>query len=128
MLVSGITHETFASPEIGRAACARFVRAFVRPHGIDVETTPILVDALERLATTTRSRARMPILLYPLSAFLWVSGVVSYYPQRVWNLARKQWRIAGKKTHNARKRLRRVQTTRVDGDREGTDVPRRKVG
>jgi hypothetical protein len=120
--------ETFASPEIGRAACARFVRAFVRPHGIDVETTPILVDALERLATTTRSRARMPILLYPLSAFLWVSGVVSYYPQRVWNLARKQWRIAGKKTHNARKRLRRVQTTRVDGDREGTDVPRRKVG
>ncbi|HVQ14518.1 MAG TPA: hypothetical protein VMS40_13045, partial [Vicinamibacterales bacterium] len=120
--------ETLASPEIGREACARFVRTFVRPHGIDVQTTPILVDALERLATRTRTRIRMPLLLYPLSAFLWASGIVSYYPQRIWNLARKQWRIAGKKTQNARKRLRRVQPARVDDDREGTDVPRRKVG
>jgi hypothetical protein len=96
----------------------------VRPHGIDVQTTPILVDALERLAATTRARVRMPVLLYPLSAFLWLSGIVSYYPQRSWNLARKQWRILGKKTYNARKRLRRVQPTRVADDRQGTDVPR----
>jgi hypothetical protein len=120
--------ETLAMPEIGREACARFVRTFVRPRGIDVPTTPILVDALERLAAKPRARVRMPVLLYPLSAFLWVSGMVSYYPQRIWNLARKQWRIAGKKTHNARKRLRRVPPTRVDDDRAGTDVPRRKVG
>ena len=123
--------ETLATPEIGRESCARFVRTFVRPHGIDVQTTPILVDALERLATTKRARARMSVLLYPLSAVLWVGGMLSMLsnsPQRVWNLARKQWRIAGKKTYNARKRLRRVQSTRADDGREGTDVPRRKVG
>ncbi|HVQ14937.1 MAG TPA: hypothetical protein VMS40_15155, partial [Vicinamibacterales bacterium] len=120
--------ETLASPAIGREACARFVRTFVRPHGIDVPTTPILVDALEGLAAKPRARVRMPVVLYPLSAFLWVSGMVSHYPKRIWNLARKQWRIASKKTHNARKRLRRVPPARVDDDRAGTDVPRRKVG
>ncbi|HEY6617732.1 MAG TPA: hypothetical protein VIZ32_24565, partial [Vicinamibacterales bacterium] len=123
--------ETLAKPEIGRESCARFVRTFVRPHGIDVQTTPILVDALERLATTKRARVPMPVFLYPLSAVLWVSGMLSMLsnsPQRVWNLARKQWRIAGKKTYNARKRLRRVQSTRADDGREGTDVARRKVG
>ncbi len=120
--------ETLATPEIGREACARFVRTFVRPRGIDVPTTPILVDALESLAAKPRARATMPVWLYPLTAFLWMSGMVSYYPQRIWNLARKQWRIAGKKTHNARKRLKRVQPTRVDDDREGTDVrPERKA-
>src|SRR4029453_4176998 len=41
---------------------------FVRPHGIDVPTTPILVDALERLAAGSRVRARMPLSLYPLCA------------------------------------------------------------
>jgi hypothetical protein len=54
--------------------------------------------------------------------------MVSYYPQRIWNQARKQWRIIEKKTYTARKRLRRVQSTRVDDVREGTDVPKRKVG
>jgi hypothetical protein len=119
--------ETLAAPEIGRAACARFVRTFVRPHGIDAATTPILGEALERLAANRRSRARMPVLLYPLCALLWISGVVSYYPRRMWNLARKQWRIAEKKTHNARKRLRRTPPARIDA-REDTDAPRRKVG
>ena len=119
--------ETLAAPEIGRAVCARFVRTFVRPHGIDTATTPILGEALERLAASRRSRARMPVVLYPLCALLWISGVVSYYPQRLWNLARKQWRIAEKKTHNARKRLRRTPPARIDA-REDTDAPRRKVG
>jgi hypothetical protein len=120
--------ETLATPEIGREACARFVRAFVRPHGSDTPTTPILVDALEDLAAKPRAHSRMPVLLYPLSAFLWLSGVVSYYPQRIWNLTRKQWRIFEKKTYNARKRLRRVQPKRVNDDREGTDVPRPSAG
>jgi hypothetical protein len=100
----------------------------VRPHGSDTPTTPILVDALEDLAAKPRAHSRMPVLLYPLSAFLWLSGVVSYYPQRIWNLTRKQWRIFEKKTYNARKRLRRVQPKRVNDDREGTDVPRPSAG
>ncbi len=119
--------ETLAAPAIGRAACDRFVRTFVRPHGIDVSTTPILAEALERLAANPRPRARMPVVLYPLCAFLWISGLLLYYPQRIWNLARKQWRIAEKKTHNARKRLRRTPPPRIDA-REDSDAPRRKVG
>ena len=123
--------ETLAKPEIGRESCARFVRTFVRPHGIDVQTTPILVDALERLGHDEEGARADASALVSTSAVLWVSGMLSMLsnsPQRVWNLARKQWRIAGKKTYNARKRLRRVQSTRADDGREGTDVPRRKVG
>ena len=119
--------ETLAAPGIGREACARFVRTFVRPLGIDVPTTPILVEALEQLASGTRARARMPVWLYPVSAVLWVSGMLSYYPQRLWNLGRKQWRIAEKRAYHVRKRFRRIQQPRRD-EQEGSDVPRRKVG
>jgi hypothetical protein len=119
--------ETLASPGIGREACARFVRSFVRPRGIDVPTTPILADALEQLASSGRTRARMPLWLYPLSAGLWTSGAVAYYPKRLWNLGRKQWRIAEKRTHRVRKRLRRTSPPRPDVAR-GSDVSRRKVG
>jgi hypothetical protein len=119
--------ETLASPGIGREACARFVRTFVRPLGMDLPTTPILVDAIERLASTARPRARMPVWLYPLCGFLWVSGVISYYPQRLWNLGRKQWRIAEKSARRVRKRLRRAPQVRRD-PQQRPDVPRRKVG
>src|SRR6185436_9077799 len=50
--------ETVRSPEIGRAACARFVERFVRPHGKDVAATPLLVEALEMLASSRRPRTR----------------------------------------------------------------------
>jgi hypothetical protein len=99
----------------------------VRPHGIDVPTTPILVDALERLASTRRARARMPLWLYPLCACLLIAGVIAYYPKRLWNLLRKQWRMAEKRTHRVRKRLRRIQPAPRDVG-QGSDVPRRKVG
>jgi hypothetical protein len=115
--------ETLASPEIGREACARFVRTFVRPKGIDVPTTPIIVEAIEQLASQARARVRVPIALYPLSVVLWVGGVVAYYPQRIWNLLRKQWRIAEKKTHHMRKRLRRIQVSRLESG-EGPDASR----
>jgi hypothetical protein len=124
---AGHVAEALAAPEVGRAACARFVRTFVRPHGIDIPTTPVLAEALERLAASRRPRVRMPVWLYPLSVVLWISGVIAYYPQRIWNLARKQWRILEKKTHNARKRLRRVPPPRVES-RTDADAPRRKVG
>jgi len=119
--------ETLAAPHIGQQACARFVRTFVRPHGMAVPTTPILVDALERLALQERARVRMPAWLYPLSGVLWVAGVIAHYPQRVWNAGRKKWRIAEKRTHRVRKRLRRIQSRPRDVD-DTSDVPRRKVG
>jgi hypothetical protein len=45
----------------------------------------------------------------------------------VWNLLRKQWRIAGKWTRRARKQLRRIQPAPRDVD-QGSNVARRKVG
>ena len=36
--------------------CRRFVEAFVRPHGLEVEATPRLVDALEAVAAPTARR------------------------------------------------------------------------
>jgi hypothetical protein len=124
--------ETLASPQIGREACARFVRTFVRPHGIDVVTTPIVVEALERLASHPRARVTMPLSHYPLCAVLWIGGLLAYYPQRIWNLTRKQWRIAEKKTNHVRKRLRRARPVRVESEKSEvrSEQPegRRKVG
>ena len=66
--------ETIDAPEIGRAACARFVERFVRPYGRDVPATPRLVEALEQLAGTRRARAGVPALLYPLRRLLKMAG------------------------------------------------------
>jgi hypothetical protein len=68
--------ETVDEPAIGRAACDRFVERFVRPHGRAVAATPLLVDALEKLASKRRERARMPLSVYPLHLLLrWVGAV-----------------------------------------------------
>jgi hypothetical protein len=62
-------------PETSRRELARFVGAFIRPQGLDRPSTPILVDALERLGmashprptkTTLLERA-LRVLLLPLS-------------------------------------------------------------
>jgi hypothetical protein len=85
--------ETLAAPEIGREACARFVGSFIRPAGRDVAATPILVDALERLALAGRQeRARMSILLYPVRVMLWCAGLIAVYrhPERTRRDRRKK--------------------------------------
>ena len=75
--------ETLASPGIGREACARFVRTFVRPRGIDVPTTPILVEALERLASSARAQDADAAVAVPAArASCGSSGVLAYYPKR----------------------------------------------
>jgi hypothetical protein len=74
--------ETVQSPEIGRDACARFVERFVRPHGKDVPATPILVEALEKLASSRRPRVNVPIALYPLKWALRFAGRVGLSRQR----------------------------------------------
>ncbi|HET9195509.1 MAG TPA: hypothetical protein VFO21_21665 [Vicinamibacterales bacterium] len=66
--------ETVESPAIGRAACDQFVERFVRPHGRSVAATPLLVDALEKMASKRRTRATVPIVLYPLQALLKLAG------------------------------------------------------
>ncbi|MGH9347980.1 MAG: hypothetical protein ACRD26_12035 [Vicinamibacterales bacterium] len=41
-------------PETTRAETDRFVRSFLRPHGLDAPCTPMLADALDALARTGR--------------------------------------------------------------------------
>ncbi len=84
--------ETLANPDVGREACTRFVGAFIRPHGIDVHATPVLADALERLATSgPRPVIRATFSAYPVRFFLWLCGVVAVYrsPARIAKLIRR---------------------------------------
>jgi hypothetical protein len=120
--------ETLRSPEIGRAACARFVNAFVRPQGLD-PSTPILVTALENLAEGGRRQpVSVPASLYPLRAVLWAGGGIAIYkePRRLKGLIYKQYRIAGKHVENFFKRRRKAQRTREREERD--EVLRRKAG
>jgi hypothetical protein len=49
----------------------RFVREFVRPHGLEVPAAPLFVDEVERLATATAPRPRRtPAPLIPLRPLL----------------------------------------------------------
>jgi hypothetical protein len=99
--------ETVRRPDIGRDACARFVRAFVRPHGIDVPATPLLVDALERLALSDRrAPQRVPWSLYPLRALLWTAGAVAVYGTR--KNRHKVAAVVRKRATTLRKGLKRV--------------------
>ena len=111
--------ETLKSPAIGRAACARFVAAFIRPAGVDKAATPILVDALEHLASAPRPRARMAPWLYPLQFLLWLAGIVAVYrsPTRTARAVRKvgsaqskalKRRMSGEKPADADVRERKV--------------------
>jgi hypothetical protein len=44
--------ERLRDPEAAHAETQRFIASFVRPHGLDRPATPIVVDAIERLALT----------------------------------------------------------------------------
>ena len=65
--VAGSMDEHMAQLEAALAATAApdprlrpFVRAFIRPHGLDVPATPRVVEALERLAVRPRVPRRQP--------------------------------------------------------------------
>ncbi len=121
--------ETLASPQIGRDACERFVQTFIRPHGLRVATTPILVDALERLgASERRAPARMPVRLYPLRWVLWLAGVLAIYgsPARIQGKVRKALKIRAKK-RKKRRRARKVERMAM-ARQERPEMPRRKAG
>jgi hypothetical protein len=98
--------ETLRTPDVGHAACARFVASFIRPKGIDVAATPLLASALERLAAGgRRAPIGVPARLYPLRGLLWLIGFVAVYkrPMRVAGAIRKQLAILKKRVKNARK-------------------------
>jgi hypothetical protein len=55
-----------AGEDVGERERA-FVRDFIRPHGLDVEATPVFVDEIERLAAAPAPAARKtPLLLAPV--------------------------------------------------------------
>ena len=123
--------EALGSPDIGREACARFVRAFVRPHGRDVAATPILVDAFERLAVSGRRAAvRVPFWLYPLQWLLWIAGAVAVYGQRttIEGKVRKQLKVARKKLKLMKKRRRHARKLERIRLEEARSVRERKAG
>jgi hypothetical protein len=124
--------ETLRSPDT--AACARFVRAFVRPHGLDVPATPMLVDALERLALSGRQDPRrVPWSLYPLRGLLWMGGAVAVYGTRksrhkIAAVVRKPISRLSKRVKRARKRWmsrKKVQPVKLTPEVHG---PERKAG
>jgi hypothetical protein len=84
--------ETLANPAVGREACERFVRTFIRPHGTDVDATPVLVSALEKLAALgPRPHTQIALASYPLRAVLWLSGFIAVYrsPTRIVKVVRR---------------------------------------
>jgi hypothetical protein len=116
--------ETLRTPDVGQAACARFVARFIRPQGIDVEATPILAEALERLASARRARAHLPIYLYPLTALLWLVGLFSTYttPARISGAVSKQYRILQKRVRRTRKGWARARMPGMQAA-DGTHAP-----
>ncbi|HVR76517.1 MAG TPA: hypothetical protein VMT52_19465, partial [Planctomycetota bacterium] len=82
----------------------RFVESFIRPRGLDVPSTPILVTGIERLGGAgTRRRSGVPLWLRPASAVLWLAGLAvlakARFPSRkARELARKKAEKAAKKS------------------------------
>ncbi len=121
--------ETLRSPDIGRAACERFVATFIRPRGMNVPTTPILVEALEGLAASgARAPVRMPLWAYPLRAVLYTCGWLALYgtPARFVGSARKRVKMAGQRVRRVVRRVQRLRHPAV-GSTESADIPEPKV-
>jgi hypothetical protein len=98
--------DVLAVPEDARAEAERFVRSFIRPHGIDRPSTPILADAIESLGReTVRAPSRTPWWAPAVWPVLFaVAGVASSWLLVINPKARRgarkrivsAWRRAGK--------------------------------
>jgi hypothetical protein len=63
-------------PGVAREESERFVASFIRPHGRGIPCTPILVDALQRLALAGRAEARETIGIRVSRVAAWPLAVV----------------------------------------------------
>ena len=72
---------------------AQFVRAFTRPHGLDVEATPRMIAGLEALyAAPAPEPEGLPLTAYPLRAVLYPVAVVMAIVRRMTRVSRKRQR------------------------------------
>jgi hypothetical protein len=70
-----------------------FVKAFTRPHGLAVEATPRMVEAIEQLgAMPAPVPERLPLYVYPLRLVLLPFGAVLAATRRVTRVTRKRQR------------------------------------
>ncbi|MEO2004856.1 MAG: hypothetical protein ABGY41_12240 [Candidatus Poribacteria bacterium] len=76
-----LTH-TLRHPDRRVDATDQFVNGFLRPHGRERAATPLLVDAIERLAARGRHTGRrMQRRFYPLRVALLVMGWLAVTPR-----------------------------------------------
>jgi hypothetical protein len=80
-------------PDGTRRRIEGFVRAFTRPHGLDIEATPRMVEAIEQLGASPRPKAeRLPLYVYPLRLLLLPVGALLAVTRRVTRVTRKRQR------------------------------------
>ena len=70
----------------GSEAARRFVVSFIRPHGLEREVTPILVDTVEELAATPTEPLSDPRWIVPVRAAIVAAVAIRAFPRRVGSL------------------------------------------
>ncbi len=80
-------------PEGTARRVAGFVRAFTRPHGLDQEATPRIVEAIEQLAAAPApAPQRLPLYVYPLRVLLYPMALVLKATRRLARVSNKRQR------------------------------------
>ncbi len=87
--------EVMRTPDVTREQTARFVRGFIRPHGLERPCTPILADTLERAAALSPAPVRdtaadrlTRVAVWPVAATLKVSSLGERDGKGPWTRAR----------------------------------------
>ena len=70
-----------------------FVKAFTRPHGLDVEATPRMVEAIEQIGVSAEpSPEWLPLYVYPLRVLLFPLALLLALVRRTSRVTRKRER------------------------------------
>jgi hypothetical protein len=103
--------EVVERPELAHEQAQRFVRTFIRPHGLTTSCTQVLADVLQRASFIERKEVREKVATrasrmatWPLAVLLsWVSAgengrvAVRRLAYETWNKLGRTWRIALKR-------------------------------
>jgi hypothetical protein len=80
-------------PEGTARRVAGFVRAFTRPHGLDQEATPRIVEAIEQFAAAPApAPQRLPLYVYPLRVLLYPTALALKATRRLARVSNKRQR------------------------------------